>query len=382
MKHIGLAALAALVTVGCGEAAMDGPEQAAYLTLMGDDTLAVEWIEFDQQTVRAQALIRGSRTTFGEYELSMSETGELTSYTGRVYAGGDNTGELIRSDELVLGGDSANMVTVSRGQEQSSAFEAAPGSVPFVDMLHWPFETALRWQVSQGGFSEAVSTFSGRGSSFGLIANADGSWGLRHPSRGVSTMSVDAQGRILTLDGTGSTRAYDLTRVEYDALDKAAMAAAFGDRPLGELSGRGEITDFVAGVQFSGDHGAPVRRGRTIFGGLLAYGVWWRTGANAATQFGFDRDITIDGEVIPAGSYTLSSFPEADGGTLIINRRTGQGGQSYDEAEDQARVRLRRDQLDAHVEVFEIRVVPDGANGGRIELRWDDTVYWVPFTTD
>ncbi|MDG2239633.1 MAG: DUF2911 domain-containing protein [Longimicrobiales bacterium] len=92
--------------------------------------------------------------------------------------------------------------------------------------------------------------------------------------------------------------------------------------------------------------------GETSSVGLLAYGVWWRTGANSATQFGFDRDITIDGEVIPVGFYTLSSFPEADGGTLIINRRTGQGGQSYDEAENQAGITMRRDSLDEHVEVF------------------------------
>ena len=68
--------------------------------------------------------------------MSMSQAGELTGYTGKAYAGGDNTGELIRSDELVLGEDGANRVTMSRGQEQSNAFDAAPGSVPFVDMLH------------------------------------------------------------------------------------------------------------------------------------------------------------------------------------------------------------------------------------------------------
>jgi hypothetical protein len=109
--------------------------------------------------------------------------------------------------------------------------------------------------------------------------------------------------------------------------------------------------------------------------------VWWRTGANNATQFSFDGDITIDGVVIPAGDYSLTSIPDADGGTLIISRRTGQGGQSYDEAEDQARVRLRRDALDETVEVFEIRVVA-ADDGGRIELRWDDVVYWVPFTVN
>ena len=133
----------------------------------------------------------------------------------------------------------------------------------------------------------------------------------------------------------------------------------------------------------TGRHRARARYGHQVDGlhnsVLLAYDVWWRTGANAATQFGFDQDIVIDGVTVPAGFYTLSSIPQEDGGTLIINRRTGQGGQSYDEAEDQARVEMRRDQLDETVEVFEIRVVPDG-DGGRIELRWDDVVYWVPFT--
>lgn len=145
------------------------------------------------------------------------------------------------------------------------------------------------------------------------------------------------------------------------------------------ISGRGEIDDVVHGVRFTGDYGAPLRRGRDIFGELLAYGVWWRTGANRATHLSFDGDIVIDGERIPAGDYTLSSIPEEDGGILITNRQTGQGGQSYDESMDQARVRLRRDRLPERVDVFTIRAVPDG-EGGRLELRWDDTVYWVPFT--
>ncbi len=62
MKKYGLAAVAALMPMGCGDGATDGPEQAAYLTLMGDDTLAVEWIEFDEGTVRRH------RRSFGEPE--------------------------------------------------------------------------------------------------------------------------------------------------------------------------------------------------------------------------------------------------------------------------------------------------------------------------
>ena len=60
---------------------------------------------------------------------------------------------------------------------------------------------------------------------------------------------------------------------------------------------------------------------------------------------------------------------------------TGQTGTRYDEAMDEARVELRRDALDENVEVFEIEVVENEAgDGGRIELRWGETVYFVPFT--
>lgn len=358
-----------------------GPERAAYLTLIGNDTLAVEWLEVGDGYVDATAIIRGSRTTYNEYRLEMGEDGEVVAYEARSWAGGSPEGEPVRTETLVRGDAGAELVVVQNGEERRTEVDPPAGSVPFVDMLHWPFEAALRHQAATGGFDEAVTVFSGRGMQFALSQNADGSYALQHPSRGPSTVQLDESGRILALDGTGSTRAYDLRRVAYDDLDPAALGATFADRPLGELSGRGLIDDTVAGVHFTGDYGAPVRRGRTIFGELLAYGTWWRTGANAATQFSFDGDIEIDGEVVPAGDYSLSSIPEEDGGTLIINRRTGQGGQSYDEAEDQARVQLRRDRLDERVEVFEIRVVedPTGEADGRIEIRWDDTVYWVPF---
>lgn len=375
---VSLATLTASACTGAGPA-QEGPERAAYLTLMGNDTLAIEWMEFGDGYVDAQALIRGSRTTFGEYHLEMSEAGDVIAYTGYVYAGGGNTGELLRSTELVHDDAGHGLVINQGGEERRADFTGEAGSVPFIDMLHWPFEAALRWQASRGQMSDAVPTFTGRGMSFGLEANDDGSWALRHPSRGPSTMELDAEGRILALDGTGSTRAYQLSRIPYDQLDQGAMGTAFADRPLGELSGRGHIDDMVAGIHFTGDYGTPRRRGRDIFGGLLSYGVWWRTGANRATHFSLDGDIVIDGTLIPAGDYTLSSIPEEDGGTLIINTRTEQGGQSYDEALDLARVELRRDRLDERVEVFEIRVV-DYEDGGRIELRWDDTVYWVPFT--
>lgn len=373
--------LATLLLMGLAACADSGAERAAYLTLMGNDTLAAEWMEFGDGWVEAQALVRGSRTTYHHYRMDRDEAGRIVGYHARIHAGGSPEGAVIRTEELVEEGDSLVMVITQDGQESRLAFNAGPGAVPFVDMLHWPFESALRWEMGQKGeVTGPVTAFtSRRAMEFAVEPQGDGSVLLVHPSRGPSTVHLDSEGRIMALDGTGSTRAYDLRRTTWEDLDRVALGSAFADRPLGELSGRGEIDDVVAGVHFTGHYGTPRTRGRDIFGSLLAYGVWWRTGANQATHFSLDGDIVIDGERIPAGDYTLSSIPEEDGGVLIINRMTGQGGQSYDASMDQARVQLRRDVLTETVEEFEIRVVP-AAGGGRIELRWDDTVYWVPFT--
>jgi len=374
-----------------GEAAADRPPaaprvapdvngRAAFLTLLGDDTLAMEWMEFQGRRVDVEAIIRGPRTMFGDYHLELGPQGEVLAYTAVTHAGTSSSGEILSSADLVEGEEGPELLVIQGGEERRIDFPAEPGAVPFVDMLHWPFEASLRWQMDAAGrLGDHVPAFTSRGvMAFELVENADGTWQLVHPSRGPSTMRIDGEGRILALDGTGSTRAYDLRRLSWDQMDQEAMTRAFTNRPMGELSGRGRIDDTVDGVHFTGHYGEPLKRGRTIFGELLAYGEWWRTGANQATHLSFDGDIVVDGERIPAGDYTLSSIPEEDGGTLIINRRTGQGGQSYDESLDQARVRMRRGALDATVEALEIRAVPT-EDGGRLELRWDRTVYWVPF---
>ena len=58
------------------------------------------------------------------------------------------------------------------------------------------------------------------------------------------------------------------------------------------------------------DYGAPSVKGRTIFGGLESYGKVWRTGANEATTLSVNKDVTIDGQALPAGKYALFTIPE------------------------------------------------------------------------
>lgn len=59
---------------------------------------------------------------------------------------------------------------------------------------------------------------------------------------------------------------------------------------------------------------------RKIWGGLVPFGKVWRMGANEATTLTTDKDITIGGTAVPAGSYSLYLWPEEGAAKLIVNK--------------------------------------------------------------
>jgi hypothetical protein len=80
------------------------------------------------------------------------------------------------------------------------------------------------------------------------------------------------------------------------------------------------------GYDLSLYYNQPSMKGRKIFGGLVPYGEVWRTGANEATAFNTTKEITIAGEVLPAGTYTIWTIPEKDHWTVIFNSKSYKWG--------------------------------------------------------
>jgi len=87
-------------------------------------------------------------------------------------------------------------------------------------------------------------------------------------------------------------------------------------------------------------YGRPSVEGRKIFGGLVPYGEVWRTGANEATTFTVSSDVTIEGETLPAGTYSLYTIPGEDTWTIIFNNVANQWGTNYDSSKDALRVQV------------------------------------------
>ena len=72
------------------------------------------------------------------------------------------------------------------------------------------------------------------------------------------------------------------------------------------------VSQTVDGTVISIEYSRPSRRGRDpLFGGVMAYGQVITPGANMATTIEFNRDVTIDGNAVPAGKYSVwISFEE------------------------------------------------------------------------
>ena len=126
-------------------------------------------------------------------------------------------------------------------------------------------------------------------------------------------------------------------------------------------------------------YSSPRAKGRKIYGGLVPFGEPWRTGANEATTFVNDADVTIGGKAIPAGSYTLFTVPAQDKWTLIISKKTGEWGIPYPEGQDLGRYDMSVSKTAAPVENFTISFHEMGT-GCHMYLDWENTRATVEIT--
>ena len=125
-------------------------------------------------------------------------------------------------------------------------------------------------------------------------------------------------------------------------------------------------------------YGRPGVRDREIFGGLVPYGQVWRTGANESTVVVFPEDVRVQGESVPAGTYSLYTVPGEDEWTIILNNKLS-WGTAYDEAEDLLRVTA--DPQESHfVEQMMIYFEDITAESGDLVIHWANTK--VPVTIE
>lgn len=381
MKKVTLSLLILITTIACSSP-KNG--ELGFITKLGSDTLAVETFSKTETGIQAKVVLRSPQTELISYKLELDDFGGIKRMTSTRYSeetGFEGVGKLVQSIELI--GDSLFISSTNEnGETRSYTAKNEGGTLPFIDMVHWPFELALNKMAESERDTMVQKMLSGSRVSNFIMANLGGDKRtIRHPSRGVMDVEVSKMGELSTLDAAQTTRKLVVTRtsnIDINTIAKRFLALDKEGKSFGSLSGAVEEQFIVGGATFDVSYGSPSRRGRALFGGIVSWGERWRTGANRATHFSTSKDLMMGELKIPAGDYTLFTIPEADGGTLIINKQTGQNGRSYDESRDLGRVPMQISTKADNMEVFTI-TIEEAESGGTLNLMWGETIFTVPF---
>ena len=90
-------------------------------------------------------------------------------------------------------------------------------------------------------------------------------------------------------------------------------------------SPRGSVSQTIDGTTIEIDYARPALRGRTgLFGGQVWWGHIWTPGANDASTITVNKDITINGQELPAGKYSMWMVVEPGDWKVLIDPRWDQ----------------------------------------------------------
>ena len=150
----------------------------------------------------------------------------------------------------------------------------------------------------------------------------------------------------------------------------AAAALTLAAPPLLAQQKRGNVSASVAGKTVKVEYGRPGLKGRDMLG-RAEVGMKWRMGADAATTFDTDADLSFGEVEVPKGSYRLEALKaSADAWHLLVV-----GG----DRETVAEIPLETKTLEESAELFTIQLKGEGEKG-KFVMSWGTLALAATFT--
>lgn len=159
------------------------------------------------------------------------------------------------------------------------------------------------------------------------------------------------------------------------------LALTISAQPKAPASPAATAETTIDGKKVTINYSRPSMKGRKVMGELVPYDKVWRTGANKATVFTTEVDLMFGKTMVPAGTYSLFTFPAASGWKLIINKFMPSWGIPYKaeyEKDELARIDMKVGKTAAVVEMFTMNLTSKGSNG-TLTLEWENTSVSVGF---
>lgn len=163
-----------------------------------------------------------------------------------------------------------------------------------------------------------------------------------------------------------------------------AVAAAFitlntAEAQNARKSPKATVTETISsGATLTIEYSQPSLNGRTIGTDVEPKNEKvWRMGANEATTFEVDKDVTIDGNKLPAGKYSLFGIGHDNSFTLMLNSTWKIWGTQYEANKDKDV--LKFDVKKTRAETVAETLVYTISQDGKVSMHWGDLMlsFWV-----
>lgn len=139
------------------------------------------------------------------------------------------------------------------------------------------------------------------------------------------------------------------------------------DNPAKRASPPATATGKIGAANITINYSSPYVKGRKIWGDLVPYDKVWRAGANEATVFETDKDLMVEGKLLPAGKYAFFTIPGEKEWVVIFNKTADQWGAfKYDESMDALRVTVKPKEMKNSTESLVYTIHDNG-----ISLVWE-----------
>lgn len=359
---------------------------AGYLIyLLGSDTTMAGSYSLDGNDFDIEVVSRPS-VAVTKIKGSLNARGELQSAEGYSYKpvpGKDS--QMIVSYKLYIRNDST-IIEQTRGKDVSTQRFAGQGmtangiGVAFRYLLpFWP-----RYAPKQKGDSVVSGHLTlGANKKLTITRTAADKLYAGSTVMGMVTLHLDKNGKLTYIDGLGSS--WNTTAKVTRPINLKQLAERYAQE---EQHGMGlkvinlpdSVIANIHGTSVKINYSRPQVRGRTIFGSVVPWNRWWRTGANAATRLTIDRPLYFGGKELPAGSYSVFTLPAQNGWTIMFNSRANIWGTEYDPAFDVLRVPMQAGPSGQFTEVMTI-TMQSKDNGGELNILWENMKASVAFRT-
>jgi len=153
----------------------------------------------------------------------------------------------------------------------------------------------------------------------------------------------------------------------------SATPAALGQQV--PFSQRGAVWQMLGQTEITIRYSRPTARGRRLYGGIVRWGRPWNPGADSATTIAVSLPIRVQGQALPAGTYSVWAIPDSVAPWTIVFSRAHPVFHTPYPGEEHDQLRLSAAPVDgAHMETLAWYFPAVSGLSATLHLHWGTTV--------